>query len=96
MSSLLLQRQTSAWTFPGTPYGRAPTAVAGERGRGADAQQPQAKPTDTTGFDLDEAQRARQELEKPLKVSFDTKTESVSFMRASIRREADREVREAR
>lgn len=47
------------------------------------------------GEDFDDARRARQELERPIRANLDLGG-STQFGRASMRREADREVREAR
>lgn len=78
-------RTLQGYGHPGVPKG-ASLRDRARAGRGEE---------DGGGSAVDDARRARSELERPIKVNMDMGG-ATQFGRASMRREADREVREAR
>jgi murein DD-endopeptidase MepM/ murein hydrolase activator NlpD len=77
----------------GRPYNPAPTIrAARERPAAAPVATREGRPEGA----LEEARRQRAELSKPIPLRFEREAGSDQFMRASIRRQTDRELREAR
>lgn len=77
------------------PYMGEGGGALGSFGRGGSPEQGGGASPFERSSAVDDAMRARQELERPIRVNMDMGG-STQFGRASMRREADREVREAR